>query len=89
MLKQLQDDNLELEEKPKQNLNEYKFREVVRDKEQRRQLQGQSCFRCDAFYKALECEDEAKAAQMCNECSRHRDNNPINNTPPMFYDLDI
>lgn len=30
-----------------------KFRETVRDKEQRRNMKGQSCFRCKNFYSAL------------------------------------
>jgi len=67
--------------KGKQRENEYKFREVVRDREQRRALPGQSCFRCKQFYEALACEDEAMAAQLCNDCSRHRDKNEIQNTP--------
>lgn len=61
---------------------EVKFREVVRDKEKRRNLKGQACFRCKQFYRALGCEEDAVGADMCNECSRHRDNNAIQNTPP-------
>lgn len=64
---------------------EYQFREVVRNREDRRNLKGQACFRCEQFYTALMGED---AEVMCNECSRHRDNNAIQNTPEKFYDLD-
>ena len=69
---------------------EYKFREVVRDREQRQALKGQSCFRCKTFYDAVGIDEDAQRdVDLCNECSRHRDNEPIQNTPENFYDLDV
>lgn len=69
---------------------EVKIRESVRDRDKRRAMKGQACFRCQRFYEILDVENSKKAAEeICNECSRHRDNEPINNTPEQFYDLDI
>lgn len=59
----------------------------MRDKEERRNLRGFACFRCKKFYEALGLTGDA--SEICNECSRHRDNNEIPDTPPKFYDLDI
>ncbi|TNV81367.1 hypothetical protein FGO68_gene13780 [Halteria grandinella] len=66
----------------------YLYREVVRDKDQRRAMKGFACFRCESFYKALGCEDDKKLQSLCNDCSRHRDNNPIL-SPRKYYDLDL
>ena len=69
---------------------EVKYRETVRDREKRRAMKGQACFRCEKFYQALNVDDPAaEAEKICNECSRHRDNEPINNTPEKFYNLDF
>jgi len=66
---------------------EYKFREVVRDQSLRQRLKGQSCFRCKTFYEAVGLDDTGD--DLCNKCSRHRDDEPIQNTPEHFYDLNV
>ncbi|CAI2363706.1 unnamed protein product [Moneuplotes crassus] len=63
----------------------HKFREACRDREERRKRKGQACEKCNQWYNLVGEDVE----QMLHECSRHRDNNKIMNTPPRFYETDI
>ena len=39
---------------------ETKIRETVRDRDKRRQMKGQACFRCQRFYEVLDLDDAKK-----------------------------
>ena len=49
-------------------------------------MKGQACERCHKFYKAFGLDMKV---DICNECSRHWDNNELMNTPPNFYNPDF
>ena len=59
--------------------------ENSRIKKDREKMKGHKCELCQRFY---ECVDES-ADFLCQECSRHRTDQPINKTPKDFYDLNI
>ena len=68
-----------------------RFREVVRNKDQRRAMPGHSCPQCAAFVTAV-CSgtngvfDEKT---MLNNCSRHKCNWAPTQTPPDFWDIEF
>jgi len=49
-------------------------------------MKGQECERCHKFYEML---GQEMKEEVCQGCSRHRDNNKLMNTPPTFYNLDF
>ena len=56
-----------------------------RIKKVRENLPGFTCEICKNFYEAIGEND----GKMCKNCSRHRTNENINETPKGFYDLNI
>ena len=60
--------------------------ENSRIKKEREKMKGHKCELCQKFY---DCLDENAADYLCQECSRHRTDQPINKTPKDFYDLNI
>ena len=60
--------------------------ENSRIKKEREKMKGHKCELCQKFY---DCLDENAADYLCQECSRHRTDQPINKTPKDFYDLSI
>ena len=75
--------------KKKGNINNMNFLENLpensRLKKEREKMKGHKCELCQKFYECLnESED-----YLCQECSRHRTDYPINKTPQGFYDLNI
>ena len=65
--------------------NNLNIPENSRIKKDREKMKGHKCELCQRFY---ECVDES-ADFLCQECSRHRTDQPINKTPKDFYDLNI
>jgi len=59
--------------------------ENSRIKKEREKMKGHKCELCQKFY---ECLNESEDF-LCQECSRHRTDQPINKTPKDFYDLNI
>ena len=59
--------------------------ETSRLKKEREKMKGHKCELCQKFY---ECVNESEDF-LCQECSRHRTDQPINKTPQGFYDLNI
>lgn len=64
----------------------YKYRrDALRNKQKRRELPGQECDRCNAFYTSLNL-NEQQLQELKDKCSRHRDKWPIrSNTPPGLW----
>ena len=60
--------------------------ENSRLKKEREKMKGHKCELCQKFY---DCINEEDTNFLCQECSRHRTNAPINKTPQGFYDLSI
>ena len=54
-------------------------------------MKGWACGNCEQFYSAVIGTEDGKsdAAKMCNECSKHRDHIPIQETPDDFFKLDF
>ena len=67
----------------KQNNNNPENR---RNKKEREKMKGYKCELCKKFY---DCINEDNSNFLCQECSRHRTNAPINITPQSFYDLNL
>ena len=69
-------------------LNEEKIKDLVnnKNKKEREKMKGHKCELCQKFY---ECVNEEGLDNLCQECSRHRTNEPINKTPQGFYDLTL
>ena len=57
-----------------------------RNKREREKMKGHKCELCKKFY---DCINEDNSNFICQECSRHRTNAPINITPQSFYDLNL
>ena len=62
------------------------IQENSRLKKDREKMKGHKCELCQKFY---DCISEDNANFLCQECSRHRTDAPINKTPQGFYDLSI
>ena len=60
--------------------------ENSRLKKEREKMKGHKCELCQKFY---ECVNEDGVDTLCQECSRHRTDGPVNKTPQSFYDLSI
>ena len=60
--------------------------ENSRIKKEREKMKGHQCELCQKFY---DCINEENPNFLCQECSRHRTDAPINKTPQGFYDLSI
>ncbi|XP_044732367.1 protein gamma response 1 [Chrysoperla carnea] len=60
-------------------------RYAVRKKADRAKLKGQTCYQCEAFFKAMGGDSEKRYQDNLNKCSRHRDNYAPSNTPPGFW----
>jgi len=60
--------------------------ENSRNKKEREKMKGHQCELCQKFY---DCINEENPNFLCQECSRHRTDAPINKTPKGFYDLSI
>jgi len=61
--------------------------ENSRIKKEREKMKGHKCELCQKFY---DCVNENEDVDfLCQECSRHRTDQPINKTPQGFYDLNI
>ena len=60
--------------------------ENSRVKKEREKMKGYKCELCQKFY---DCVNEDNPNFLCQECSRHRTDAPINKTPQGFYDLSI
>ena len=59
--------------------------ENSRIKKEREKMKGHKCELCQKFYDCVNESDDF----LCQECSRHRTDQPINKTPQGFYDLNI
>ena len=57
--------------------------ENTRNRKEREKMKGHKCEHCQKFYEIM----GENGDKFCEECSRHRTNNNINNTPKSFYDL--
>ena len=57
--------------------------ENTRNRKEREKMQGHKCEQCQKFYEIM----GENGDKFCEECSRHRTNNNITNTPKSFYDL--
>ena len=75
------------------NKTNYKYQEVVRKKEDRRQLKAYDCADCRAFLDAI-CKDKNgknhgmfDRGEFVQECSRHRARHVPEETPPGFWEL--
>ena len=68
--------------------NEDKNKEIEysRNKKEREKMKGHKCELCQKFY---DCVSEEGLDNLCQDCSRHRTNEPINKTPKGFYDLTL
>uniref|UniRef100_A0A7S2KPV9 DNA endonuclease activator Ctp1 C-terminal domain-containing protein n=1 Tax=Leptocylindrus danicus TaxID=163516 RepID=A0A7S2KPV9_9STRA len=83
----------DVEEEDTNNKECYKYEEVVRKKEDRRQLKGYDCPDCRAFLDAI-CKDKNgkehgmfNRSEFVQECSRHRARHVPEDTPPGFWEL--
>lgn len=65
-------------------------RDPIRKKHLLRQIPGQCCDQCEAFYKAQgEHLNEAEVQELKNRVSRHRDLFERPKTPPGFWDINF
>ncbi|XP_078722925.1 uncharacterized protein LOC144940586 isoform X4 [Lampetra fluviatilis] len=62
----------------------FAYVDVVRNKDERRKLQGFSCKQCENFYSHL---PEAERVLQMTECSRHRGRFQPPNTPENFWEV--
>ncbi|KAL5247927.1 hypothetical protein ACHWQZ_G017183 [Mnemiopsis leidyi] len=68
---------------------DFKYKKVVRKKEERAKLAASSCPSCYRYYKACGL-DEEEIAKLIGDVSRHRhQHGQISNTPPGLWDLTI
>ena len=70
----------------KNSLNLMNIAPDSRLKKDREKMKGHKCELCQKFY---DCVNEENPNYLCQECSRHRTDAPINKTPQGFYDLSI
>ena len=68
----------------KNDMNILNIPQNSRIKKEREKMKGHKCELCQKFY---DCINEDNF--LCQECSRHRTDAPINKTPQGFYDLSL
>uniref|UniRef100_A0A7S2WI60 DNA endonuclease activator Ctp1 C-terminal domain-containing protein n=1 Tax=Rhizochromulina marina TaxID=1034831 RepID=A0A7S2WI60_9STRA len=75
---------------PKDGERSFAFREVVRKKKERARLPGQVCEKCRSYYEMLINQgiiSTEEAMRVISNCSRHKDNYPLDLTPEGFWEL--
>ncbi|EGG16959.1 hypothetical protein DFA_07940 [Cavenderia fasciculata] len=80
------DDDSSITPTQQKQKKKHKVVDVIRNQEERQQLQGYECEHCKEFYDAVLGDDYDKKL-LLNQCSRHRKDYTPPSTPPGFWDF--